>query len=629
MPSRVRPMLCTLTSAPFQDPHYLYEIKWDGYRLIAYKSGDVVRLESRNNLDLTRKYPSVADSVRDLENDVILDGEVVVLDRNGKPDFDALQKVNGHRQNVFFYAFDLLWIDGKDIAGLPLVERKKILETVVAGSNVIRYSDHFDDGPELFAKAKSLGLEGIIAKRRESKYIQNKRGKEWYKIPTAIKKEFVIGGWVESQRGRVFRTLLFGLYEKGKLMWIGHAGTGYKDREMAPILERLRSIEVAESPFVNEVDYEGKVHWVKPLLVADIKFSTTTSSGRIRKPAIFLGFRPDKSPEEAVHEIPAQKTTMETSTASNWPIVEAEEITSKDVLDLGDCTIEVHNVEKRVWKDTTKADLLLYYNSVAPFMLHHLKDRPLTLYLKLKGPNAPGIYIKDMEGREPECADIFSTQRLHPKAGKRNVIDYLVCNNKATLLYTINLGCIDVNPWTSRIKSPHSPDFIVIDLDPSDNDFQKAVETALAAKEVFDQTGLKVFAKTSGKTGIHIFVPCVGFTFPEARRIAEHLCKDIHLLVPSITTTNVSVEKRGSNLFLDANQNDYADTVACVYSVRPSRLPGVSTPFEWKELKKGFSADAFTMGQVLQRLEKHGDLWSNLYDTGVANSNRKKLKRLL
>lgn len=633
MPRGIKPMLCTLLKRPFNAADYLYEVKWDGYRLISYKNDTDVRLSSRGGHDYTAKYPSIVRALEKTGHSMVIDGEAIVLNREGKPDFDALQKFNGQMSGVFYYVFDILWIDGRDLMKFPLIERKKILKDVVYDHPVIRYSDHFEDGIELFRHAESMKLEGIIAKQKASVYAPGHRGKEWYKIPTEMRQEFVIGGWIESDT-RPFRTLLFGAYEGDGLRWIGHAGGGFKDREMPGILRILKALEVDESPFVNAVEYEGVVHWVKPEKVANIKYATVTRSGKIRKPAIFLGFRDDKEAREVISETPSVHSRMTapgpvTMADSNWPLVEAEIIRNTDVLQVEECPIQIHNVDRELWKGITKARLIQYYHTIAPYLLPHIKDRPLSLHLKLNGPFAPGAYIKDMEGRQPECASIFTTRRKHPKAGKRDVIDYLVCNNKATLLYTIDLGCIDVNPWTSTVHSPTKPDYIIIDLDPSDQDFAKAVETALAAKAVFDERKIKAFAKTSGQTGIHLYVPCTAFTFPQARRIAERISEAVHQLVPAITTTEVAVSARGTKLYLDPNQNDYADTVAAPYCVRPYRYPTVSTPLSWREIKASPDPAGFTIDSIEKRLKKTGDLFDGLLDVKTASRNDKALKVFL
>ena len=473
-------------------------------------------------------------------------------------------------------------------------------------------------------------------------------------MTTEKRQEFVIGGWVESARRNTFRTLLFGAFENGKLKWKGHAGGGFKEKDMPIILNKLKQIETDKNPFDSDVEYsEGKPHWVKPELVANIKFATLTRSGKIRKPAIFLGFREDKRPAQVESEIPKDapgkrirkppvtrpddqdqvhntiSNIRQTSSESNWPQLESELIRNQEDLQIDDCNVTLYNVHRELWKGITKGDLIHYYQSVSKYILPHIQNRPLSLHAKPKGPNAPGLYIKDMEGREPECAEIFTTPRKHKKKGKRDVIDYLVCNNVPTLLYTVNLGCIDINPWTSTVRNLLRPDFIIIDLDPSHGNFGKAVQTALAAKDFFDEHKIKAFAKTSGKTGIHLFLPCSAFSFPQARSIAKNICEHVNQLVPETTTTTITVSDRGDKLYLDPNQNDYADTVACAYSVRPYKRPTVSTPLEWKELTESLTPDVFTVKTILKRLEYKGDLFLPTLDRNIADKNNKPLKNLL
>jgi bifunctional non-homologous end joining protein LigD len=651
-PTAIRPMLATLVKQAFTSPEYVYEVKWDGYRIIAYCLGDQVKLQSRGGEDYSKKYPSIVRALKGMSINCILDGEVVYINEEGKPDFDALQKVNGQKAPIVYYAFDLVWLDGESLMQKKLIERKKMLRKLIPGNDaVIKFSDHFDDGINLFEHVKHIGLEGIVAKLKNSPYIPDDRSKKWLKITTEKRQEFVIGGWVESEKRNTFRTLLFGVYENGKLKWKGHAGGGFKEREMPAILEKLKAIEIDENPFDGEVEYsEGKPHWVKPEIVANIKFATTTKSGKIRKPAIFLGFRDDKKPEQVenenaralpdlgvkengrrpkVEEADRAAKRPATPEGSNWRAIDREPVRNREQFQIGSCSITLHNVETKIWKSVTKAELIQYYHTVSEAILPHVQHRPQSLYVKLKGPHAPGLYIKDMEGRQPECAEIFSTVRKHKKADRRDVIDYLVCNNTATLLYIVDLGCIDINPWTSTVHNSLHPDFVIIDLDPSDSDFSKAVETARAANQFFGEHNLKAYAKTSGKTGIHLFVPCSAFTFPQARRIAENICDEIHRLVPAITTTEISVADRGSKLYLDPNQNDYADTVASAYSVRPFKMPLVSTPLEWKELTDSLSAAQFTMDNVLKRLEKKGDLFLPTLDKKTAIRNDRYLSQFL
>ena len=289
-------------------------------------------------------------------------------------------------------------------------------------------------------------------------------------------------------------------------------------------------------------------------------------------------------------------------------------------------------MEREIWNGINKANLIQYYNEAYPYIERYIHSRPQSLHIKLHGANAPGLYIKDMEGRQPDCALIYSDIRRHKVAGKRSTIDYLVCNNKATLLWMINLGCIDVNPWNSRITNPEQPDYIVIDLDPSENvrseqGLNRLRETAMAANAYCNKNKLKTFIKTSGRSGIHLLIPCGGFNYSIARSFAEHICEEIHLLVPSISTTQISVSQRKDKVFIDPSQNDYADTIASVYSVRPYIIPAVSTPIDAKELKKVDPHD-FTIKTIFGRLRKKGDLFENINDAKIIEANNRALKNI-
>jgi bifunctional non-homologous end joining protein LigD len=648
MPTRLSPMLCTLVKEPFNKQGWVNEVKWDGYRIIAFKNKNNVSLKSRSGIDYSDRYTVVHNAVKKLTGNFVIDGEVVAFDKKGEISFDTVQKANPDAP-LAYYVFDIVWYDGRNVMQLPLIERKAILKNVIGENETVKFSDHFSDGIALYKQAEQLGLEGIVTKNASSIYRPGKRGDDWLKVPTAKRQEFVIGGWAESTRGRSFRSLLFGAYNKDKqLEWIGRSGGGYKEKDMPGILKKLKTIEISESPFINKIlDAKGAViHYVKPELVANFKFATWTKSGRIRKPATFLGFRNDKKPETVVREVPlsereekkiieepaAEKTgsaKIKPSETSNWPELKKIPVTTKDKIEIENCTVELTNIEHHVWPGITKADLITYYNNIAPYLLPYIHNRPLSLHLKPYGATVKGFYIKDMEGNQPGCAEIFSTKRKHPKAGKRNVIDYLVCNNKPTLLYVINLGCIDLNPWSSRIDSYLEPDFIIIDLDPSDDDFKKVIETSLAAKKVFDKLKLTVYPKTSGKTGMHLLIPCKGFTFPEARIIAINIYKKIHELVPEITTDENSTSKRGAKLFIDYTQNDETDTIAAPYSVRPAPVPTVSTPLEWREVNKKLDPTKFTIHTIGDRLQKKGDLFEGVMNEKIRKKNSTLLRKLL
>lgn len=305
-PTHISPMLCTLVTEIPKGPEYIFELKWDGYRIISIVDTGTVRMNSRSGLDYTRKYPVIAKALKTLKHNVIIDGEVVVFNEQGKPDFDALQKYNGAETPVFYCVFDLLWMDGHDLKELPLHNRKDLLKSLIADNQTFVFSDSFADGKSLYDQVLERNLEGIVAKDDTSKYEEGERGSRWLKIPTRKRQEFVIGGWAESDKSRSFRSLLFGIYDNGRFIWIGRSGGGYKEKEMPGILKRLQSLETDKSPFDNQVlDTKGaKLHWVKPKLVANFEFATWTKSGRIRKPATFLGFRNDKDPKQVIREVP-------------------------------------------------------------------------------------------------------------------------------------------------------------------------------------------------------------------------------------------------------------------------------------------------------------------------------------
>jgi bifunctional non-homologous end joining protein LigD len=306
MPNHISPMLCTLVKEPPLSPDYIFEIKWDGYRIVSRVENGKVRMNSRSGLDYTIRYPLIATDLNTLGHDVIIDGEVVVFNDKGKPDFDALQLYNGHHDPINYCVFDLLWLDGHDLTSLPLIKRKELLKSLIGKSKYLKFSENYEDGEVLYQKTLELNLEGIVAKSKDGEYIPGYRGDAWLKVPTRKRQEFVIGGWADSDKTRSFKSLLFGAYENGKFVWIGRSGGGYKQKEMPGILEKLKAIETEKSPFTNKVlDTKGAVtHWVKPQLVANFEFATWTKSGRIRKPATFLGFRYDKKAKDVVREIP-------------------------------------------------------------------------------------------------------------------------------------------------------------------------------------------------------------------------------------------------------------------------------------------------------------------------------------
>jgi bifunctional non-homologous end joining protein LigD len=306
-----------------------------------------------------------------------------------------------------------------------------------------------------------------------------------------------------------------------------------------------------------------------------------------------------------------------------WERVDAKPASASKNIKVEGKNVEFKDYDLEYWPEITKHDVWKYYEKIFSWIAPYLKDRALGLNVSLGSPGQEDDeeFIRSMEGRAPKWATVFHTDRKHPKPGKSSKIDWLVCNDRPTLAYIISLGCIDLHPWTSRITSPNFPDYIVIDLDPSDGDFRKAVETAKAAKKFLDKTKLTAFIKTSGKTGIHIYIPCNKIEFGEARNIALHICSEIHNQVPDFTTMETRKEKRGDKLYIDPSQNDFADRVACVYSLRAFSEPNVSTPIEWKELNNKLRPSDFNLETIEGRLKKTGDLFQRVCDEKIASNN--------
>ena len=655
MPAKLSPMLCMLVKEVPRSSDYIYEIKWDGYRIISFVNGNSIRMDSRGGKNYTSKYPLIVSALKKLKHKAVLDGEVVVFNNEGIPDFNAVQNYNGHTAPIAYYLFDITWMDGYSLKDLPLLERKYILKGLIGNNKVLRLSDSFKDGVKLYEEMKERGLEGIVAKKKVSIYREGERGSDWLKVPTRLRQEFVIGGWAESDRARSFRSLLFGAYNNGKLEWIGRSGGGYKEKDMPLILKKLRAIEQKESPFSNKVlDTKGAViHWVKPRLVANFEFAAWTPGGRIRKPATFLSFRDDKKPQQVIREIATEpfvkakqppKKPQYLNAGSNWIKVDEEQKAAAwTEFNMENCTIPVHDLDRELWKGVPKGKIVLYYSQIADTILPYLTDRPQSLALKLTHAGAPRIFIKDMENRQPACADIFTDTRRVKKQGKRSRIDYIVCNNKETLVYLIDLGCVDLNVWASRTQHIELPDYISLDLDPTipenldgatlknleDECFMKAIEVAKATKKVLDQYTLAAYVKTSGQTGLHVYIPCRGFTFEQARIIGYNIADEVHLTIKNISTRNESKNQRSDKVYIDAGQNDYADTLAAPYCVRPYHEPLVSAPLEWKELTKKLNRYDFTIESMNARLKRKGDLFRGILSKTVQAKNSSILRKLL
>lgn len=637
-PDYILPMLASSTEDIFENEEWIYEIKWDGFRTIAHIKNKEVKLQSRRLQSFNKKYPPVSAALAGLKLNAVLDGEVIVMGEDGKPNFNEAQKNYTGKFPIYYYVFDLLWYNGYNLLHLPLCNRKEILKSIIPENDIIKYSADFDDGESLFEKSKEMELEGIVAKRKNSIYRPGERSKDWLKIKSKKVQDFVIGGWSESESERLFKSLLVGNYQNGDLVYVHHSGGGFTEKQQRELYGKMKKLEIKKKPFVNEVESETPVHWVKPTMIADFEWSNkTTPSGKIRHPLVYIGTREDKDPKEVTPEVkietaeieeqkktPTKKIQKKQKTITSdgdWNMVESREITSEEEITIEGKKLKLVNIEKELWHGITKGHLINYYINIAPYILKYLHNRPLALHVNLKGVYVEGFFLRGLEGHYPKWAKVFRTERKHKKEGKSKYIEWLVCNDLATLVYIINLECIDIHPWSSRITSPNEPDYISIDLDPSDNDSNKVVQVALAAKNFFDKNNLKGFIKTSGKTGMHIFIPCTGIEFGEARTIAEDICTSIHKTIPNISTLSFSRNQRGKKVYIDPSQNDYSDRLAVAYCCRPAHHPTVSTPLDWKELNDNIDPKQFTFEAILNRLKKKGDIWKSLLNEDIRKKN--------
>jgi bifunctional non-homologous end joining protein LigD len=644
-------MLTTLVDEPFDGENWLFEIKWDGYRAIASVINSKVELYSRNNISFKERYTPVTDALKDFENDVVIDGEIVSLDEKGLSRFQYLQNWQKDQQGeLVYYVFDLIWIDGYDLTQLPLIERKKILQQIIPESNVIRYSDHVEkNGKEFFDIAKQQGLEGIIAKDKNSSYDFNVRSRNWLKIKTAARQEAVICGFTAPRASRqYFGALILGIYENDKLVYAGHTGSGFNEKLLKETWNKLQPLITDKCPFEVKPKTNMPATWVKPKLVCEIKFQEWTHDHIMRVP-IFMGLRTDKKPTEvkkekvmeaktvkkektsvkkeakaSVKKTTSQKTTIsedktvrKKSSAKNnktgeWIKTEENE---KSVILNGE-TLKLTNLDKLYWKKENypKRDLLNYYHDMASYMLPYMKNRPQSLNRHPNGISGMSFFQKNVQGKVPDWIETFAEYSESTK----ETVHYFVCTNEASLIYLANLGCIEMNPWHSTTRKPDNPDYCLIDLDPHEIGFDKVIESAQAVKKVLDELSIPAWCKTSGATGLHICIPLgAKYSYDQSRQLAELIANLVHHEIPNFTSVERSPSKRRKKVYLDYLQNSKGQTVACVYSARPKPGATVSTPLFWEEVKKGLSPSNFTIKNIFERLKTEGDIFKSVYEKGI------------
>ena len=684
-PRTIKPMLATPVDEPFDDDQWVFEFKWDGVRSILFlnKASGILEIQSRNGKSITHRYPDIVDVIKKsliggnnsikCKESVILDGEIVVLNERGVPDFQKHQR----RMNIestseiitlsgkmpaTYYVFDILYLDGRNLQGLPFIDRRKILSDVIiilggssAADSRIRISEYVEgQGRQMFEQAKSMDLEGVVAKWKLGRYLQGSRSGSWLKVKRIKTQDCVVIGYTpgEGRREGYFGSLLLAVNDQGNLRFAGHTGSGFDTVTIMELYDRLQKLRILtpSQDILDTVQFINREPiWVKPDLVAEVKFSEWTKDGIMRVP-IFVRLREDKLPhdctvekEKGLEEISSLASSSSSSSSSVMP---ASATAAK---------VEFANLDKIFWPQIkenpslTKKDLIDYYDSISPYILPYLKDRPLSLLRFPDGIGGESFFHRNWEGQSRPKYVVSVMVYAETRRKKTN---QLVCNNKETLLWLANLGCIEMHPMHSSVidykiyqesQDPNDvscglnmPDFVVIDLDPyiyastqkqekgeepqyNIQAFKATVEVALELKALMDELHLRSYVKTSGKTGLHIFIPISklrnteAITYEKIREFAKKIGSLLVTRIPQKVTMEWNVKERAGKVFFDHNQNSRAKTLASVFSVRPTSLATVSMPVRWDKLTDILPTD-FTLLNVSEIIKKSGNTWKQMLE---------------
>jgi DNA ligase D-like protein (predicted ligase)/DNA ligase D-like protein (predicted polymerase)/DNA ligase D-like protein (predicted 3'-phosphoesterase) len=729
-PTDWQPQLATLTDEVFDNDEWIFETKYDGYRALIQVNKGKANLVSRNNISFNKRYTALVDAFEAINDDVVLDGEIVVEDEKGMSHFQWLQyfQEEPNRGKLKCYVFDILYFNGFDLTSLELLQRKRILEALLPQSDEIIYSGHIiGKGSKAFQEVEKKGGEGLIAKKITSKYHVNRRSKDWLKIKVSKEQEMVIGGFTDPQGSRSgFGSLLLGYYQDGKLVYSGKCGTGFNEVSLKDMHNRLKELETTTCPF-SVKPKEPRVHWIKPELVAQIKYSEWTETNSLRHP-VFIALRNDKNPKDVHKEqaapltpegagtgevkeakskaskakttIMAKKETTEdarvkdskpkatkakstkkaapdsqpseeakpkaakakttkkadadkepaeeakpkaktkaveakaakakddkkaAADAKTKPVAAkekkatAKKASAKSVAKKGwdHSKVEVTHPEKVFWpvEGYTKGDVINYYDEMAQWIMPYIKDRPQSMRRTPNGIDKEGFFQKNVAGSAPDWA---ITEKIHSESTDED-IEFLVCNDKETLIYMANLGCIEINPWSSRLGSLDNPDYIIFDLDPNETTMENLVTTAKKVKEILDTLGIKGYLKTSGGKGLHIFIPIKPkYTYEQSRDFSHIISQAVNAALPDITSLERMPKKRIGKVYMDFLQNGKGKTMSCAYSLRPREGATASTPLHWDELNdKNFTVKNYNIKTLPKRVREMGDLWADFFDNAM------------
>jgi bifunctional non-homologous end joining protein LigD len=657
-------MLATLVDKPFDEEGWMYEIKWDGYRAIAYLNKGAVEIQSRNTKSFNEKFYPVYNALRRWKINAVLDGEIIVGDDKGISSFGDLQNWRSEADGeLMYYLFDVLWLDGEDLTQLPLVKRREILKSIAPSIDNIRISESFNTGAaEFFDVAKKLELEGIIAKKEDSKYYPGQRSKEWLKIKTGKRQEVIIGGYTHNENSsKLFSSLLAGVFESGKLRYTGKIGTGFSYKLQKEMMQQFKPLIIKQSPFTSVPDVnkpsrfrpnppKAIATWLKPKLICEVSYAEMTADGVMRHPS-FEGMREDKNAKEVVKEkekhteevlaLPptdvsekkkGKSTTLKKKVQDTVSkklagrLLKASNATERKTLlnpteksqtkNINGHNITFNNLNKIYFpkKKVTKRDVINYYYLAAPYMLPYMKDRPQTLIRYPNGIDGKSFYQKDVTGKVPAWIKQFpySSER----GGDRN---FLVCTNEASLLLIASMGGLEMHPWSSRIQKPDYPDWCILDLDPSGKTtFEEVIIAAQTIKELLDAIDVPAYCKTSGATGIHIYIPLgAKYTYEQSKEFGRVLVKIVHKKIPHFTSIERIIENRKEKLYLDFLQNRPQATLAAPYSLRPKPDATISMPLQWDEVTTGLKMKDFTIFNAIDRIHQYGDIFKGVLEKGI------------
>ena len=605
-------MLAETREEPFTRDGWVFEVKLDGYRMRAAREDGEPILYSRKGQEYTESFPEIARAVKAIPFEgVILDGELVVLNEEGRPNFNMLQararlgareaKRAAIEAPATLYVFDLLAFEGYDLRKLPLVKRKEILKKVLPQTGPLRYSEHFDkNGEALYEQVVKLGLEGIMAKKADSPYRSGRSG-DWLKIRADRIDDFVVVGFTRPKGARGgFGSLHVGAYNDGKLIYCGRAGSGFTGTQLDEISAQLQALvrptPPCEPPPGGALPKGPDHFWVEPKLVCDVRYKEITKDGLLRQ-SVFLRFRDDKKPEDVLMPgFGARGSGLGEEPEQKRPSPEPQAPRPQ---------VTFSNLDKVFWPDEkyTKGDLIEYYRSISPWLLPYLKDRPVVLTRYPDGINGKSFYQKDAPGFVP---DWIQTIPIWSEDTQRD-ISYFVCNDVESLVYLVNLGTIPLHMWMSRIDDLTKPDWCLIDLDPKDAPFEHVITLAKTMRKLCEQVEMPAFVKTTGKSGLHIMLPlgrqmtyqqCLQFAMLFAR-----LVTDRHR---DIATTQRTISKRDGKVYVDAFQNRAGQLMVAPYSVRPTPGAPVSMPIEWDEVNAKLRNSNWTIRNALKRMQKLG-----------------------